>query len=299
MLAAWADERLPNLTPVVGGRVLMQAIEAASLGAAGSIDRLEGLQREAEGMGDAGKDGGEEDDGGDGEALAAWQSASVVSEVGAGLVPMLDKQSHILSLEGLFLLQAFLPRSSAQGLKRLYCSKADGHSLNRLSHCITGYKGPSLVIFKDQLQRVIAILNSQEWRDSHMFQGDSAALILTLAPRFSCLRMLDAARDRKQPKSNFFYLNTGRGTPMSKARGGVWPVKGMGAGGDAGSLRLAVDENLEGVRWASGSKECATFQGGGCDWSPPEGQIDVCEAWGLGGADAEERSRRQQRPDRR
>jgi len=184
--------------------------------------------------------------------------------------------------------QAWLPASSAQGLKRLYCSKADGHSLNRLAHCITGYKGPSLAIFKDQLERVVAVFNGHEWRDSHTFQGDASGLLLTLAPRFSCLRVLDKTRDRVVPKTNFFYLNTGRGTPLSKARGGAWPVKGMGAGGEPGHLRLAIDENLEGIRWAGGDKACQTFQGGGSDWSPAEGQIDVCEVWGLGGADADE-----------
>ena len=38
--------------------------------------------------------------------------------------------------------------SSLRQVKRLYSSKADGHSLNRLGHKIVGYKGATLAVFK-------------------------------------------------------------------------------------------------------------------------------------------------------
>ena len=47
-------------------------------------------------------------------------------------------------------------------------------------------------------------------------------------------------------------------------------------------MRLEVDESLEGIRW-EGVRACDAFEGGGCEWNPPEGRVDVCEAWGLGG----------------
>ena len=163
---------------------------------------------------------------------------------------MLDQRSLILSAPGLFLLEPFLPESCRHDLKRLYSSKSDGHSLNRLGHCIIGYKGPTLALFKDQMQRIIGVLNYCEWRDSHMFQGDQRAVLFTLAPRFSCVRVLDPAKKQGQANSNYLYLNTSLGKGMSKTKfgGGQWPVKGMGAGGEGGHLRLSVDENLEGIQ---------------------------------------------------
>ena len=35
-------------------------------------------------------------------------------------------------------------------------------------------------------------------------------------------------------------------------------------------MRLEVDESLEGIRW-EGVRACDAFEGGGCEWNPPEG----------------------------
>ena len=109
-------------------------------------------------------------------------------------------------------------------------------------------------------------------------------MLMTLSPRFSCVGMLSTDRGQPEGKGNYLYNNASKGPGLSKAKGGVWPVRGLGAGGGAGKLRLAVDENLEGIRW-QGARMCDTFQGGGCEWSPEEGQISVCEVWALGGSD--------------
>jgi len=75
-------------------------------------------------------------------------------------------------------------------------------------------------------------------------------------------------------QTNYVYLNTSKGVGLSKSRGRAWPVRGMGAGGGPGQLQLAVDENLEGIKW-SGANGCDTFEGGGCEWAPDTGTIQV------------------------
>ena len=105
-----------------------------------------------------------------GEMEEASTGDSMVYGMVAGLMPVLDVRSNILSAEAVFALRPWLPGGGAQGLRRLYSSQADGHSLVRLGHCVNGYKGETLMLFKDELQRVVAILNHQPWRDSPMFQ---------------------------------------------------------------------------------------------------------------------------------
>mmetsp|Transcript_34280 Transcript_34280/g.53473 ORF Transcript_34280/g.53473 Transcript_34280/m.53473 type:complete len:121 (-) Transcript_34280:234-596(-) len=65
-------------------------------------------------------------------------------------------------------------------------------------------------------------------------------------------------------------------------------MKGLGAGGEAGKLRLWVDGELDDVTWRSGEVSCGTYEGGGDKWVPETCKIAVAEVFGCGGAEADQ-----------
>jgi len=202
----------------------------------------------------------------------------------SNIIPVLSSPSEILSPQVLYLLQPFLPPSHGI-LQRLFSSKANGHSFNRLSHHIVGYKGATLILIKDTMSRVAGILASHGWIDTLSFQGNDGSALFTLSPGFSVRRAVAASDDRTAARNapkNFCYLNTKTGP----ARGG-WPAKGMGAGGEAGRTSIWVDGDLEELIWRPGDKACGTFDAEGAVWRPENGKIAVVEVFGFGGTEAE------------
>ena len=44
-------------------------------------------------------------------------------------------------------------------------------SFNRLCHHVVGYRGPTLLLFRDRLGRVAGLLSRTDWRDVPTFQA--------------------------------------------------------------------------------------------------------------------------------
>jgi len=103
-------------------------------------------------------------------------------------IPDLNAPSEILSAQSTFMLLPVLPSAARGSLKRLFSSRADGHSFNRLGHHLCGYKGPTLILFKDDMGRVIGLLNHQPWKDGINFQSNQDCILINFHPRFSVMR---------------------------------------------------------------------------------------------------------------
>jgi hypothetical protein len=197
------------------------------------------------------------------------------------VMPVLSDKSSILNAEALFMLLAALPNCSrVTELKRLFSSRENGHSFNRLCHHTLGYRGPTIILVKDHLGRVAGLYSSAQWRDTVSFQGTDESILFTLAPRFSCLR---ADKSRQSNGGNYLYLNS-RITPQKGKR---WPCGCIGGGGEPAKLTLYIDGELEHVKWTADQK-CNTYVGAADVWAPPKSKISLCEVWGCGGASAQE-----------
>ena len=61
-------------------------------------------------------------------------------------------------------------RACARARARACFALAFG-SFNRLCHHVVGYRGPTLLLFRDRLGRVAGLLSRTDWRDVPTFQA--------------------------------------------------------------------------------------------------------------------------------
>jgi hypothetical protein len=81
-------------------------------------------------------------------------------ETCVSIMPVLSDKSHVLTAEALFMLITALPDHLWRTeFKRLFSSREDGHSFNRLCHHTLGYRGPTILLVKDSQGRVAGLYN--------------------------------------------------------------------------------------------------------------------------------------------
>ena len=65
-------------------------------------------------------------------------------------------------------------------MKRLYSTDNDGCNLIMMSRAIDGYRGPTLVLVRDEDKRVFGGYAQQPWRDGGQYLTDSDSFLFRL-----------------------------------------------------------------------------------------------------------------------
>uniref|UniRef100_A0A0G4GYY6 Oxidation resistance protein 1 n=1 Tax=Chromera velia CCMP2878 TaxID=1169474 RepID=A0A0G4GYY6_9ALVE len=211
-------------------------------------------------------------------------------------------QSKILTDEKVFVIQQSSPLLQQHRWTRLYATWRNGTSFNRFVSQICKYGGPTVVAIRTRKFQVIGAVCMAPWEESqHVFFG---------APSQACL--FSAA-----PSFETYPCSGGKNLQFLNAKHQFTP-KGFGFGGQMGTFRLFVDQDLkEGYCLQS----CSTYASGpllftrpgpsqpsqegagGPGWGPIRSireqleavgsenfqdsfEVDEIEIWGTGGEDA-------------
>lgn len=137
----------------------------------------------------------------------------------------------------------------------LYDSQQHGVGANRFLHHVIGYKGPTLCILRSKSEEVFCIASSAEWRETHLYVGDSDCYIIQLLPKwvdlfwkshsmwlvcsFKLFRFIWNRFSILERGPKLLYLNTCvRGYP-----------KGLRAGSDPRKPLLSINEDFEKIEY--------------------------------------------------
>mmetsp|Transcript_5106 Transcript_5106/g.16807 ORF Transcript_5106/g.16807 Transcript_5106/m.16807 type:complete len:474 (+) Transcript_5106:73-1494(+) len=164
----------------------------------------------------------------------------------------------------------------------LYSSAAQGQALSRFSTFVGGYTGPTLLVARcaplsdkgEEEGVVFGAFVDSAWKPTDKYFGGAGCALLQLAPAFHVHRPTGISRNFA-----FFNLPADRAATF-RARGGAQLPEGVAFGGQIGTFRLRLDDDLSRLSWLHSDTTYAPHE----SRRLAEGarRVAAVEVWGCG-----------------